>query len=97
MSGGELIGKYGEQYKEASEKARTLRVEAGHWGPILIAAGQSLMGVAGNPNSIPDPNLLLSSLPNKDELMKLVADIAEATQSAVSAREQLRQLGIDVK
>lgn len=96
MSSEELLGKYAEQYKEASETLKQNQSEAKHWGELLRNLSAYLLGLSGTQSPQPDLSQL-ASFPTKEVLTQLLTDMGASAQQKQSAHEELDRLGLSVK
>ena len=97
MSEEELIGKFGEQYKDSKNKLKTLQSEAQHWSQALTTLAQFLNQMSGQPSSQIDVQSHIKSVPTHEELTVLLTSMAEQARLMKTAQEELKRLGMELK
>ncbi|HXU38288.1 MAG TPA: hypothetical protein VN937_18165 [Blastocatellia bacterium] len=94
MSDAELIGKFGEQYKIAKGKLRSLQSEAQHYAEGLGSLRDFLSQMSGQPFSQIDTANKLKNYPSKEDLTQLLDALATNAREMELAEKELKRLGV---
>jgi len=94
MSDAELIGRFGEQYKIAKEKLRSLQSEAQHYSDGLRGLADFLAQMSAQPFGQIDTANKLRNYPSKEDLAQLLDALAANAREMGLAEKELKRLGV---
>ena len=86
-------GKMVSEFQEAKAKLAALRSQAGDLAKRLIGIGQALQKETLENGAL---DSIVSGLPSKDEVQKLVSDVRTAQQTIAGVQKAFQQMGIDI-